>query len=817
MKLSTKNIFNRGSIESSLHRLFIYNSKFEGKTEETEHEKILYFYPNDINLGEQQKRVGLSEALIQFTKDFSPKKPCDYMFNKKQKHVFLEVEPGYWMIMIINRFDEQKEESSNKNSHEFLNNLMLTSYEEFKMFYSPMDKIVEKSNVDQLKITLKEFFDEKVNHLKLRIEKMEVTDIFNGLSFIPVDSAVFLLIQSFFNQIFDKFEIVKSGIFYFENFVIFSLMKHENVKTCEVLFKDAKVDSNGFHQLDKKKIYFDDEFYYPIIYSGVKKMKILLLLDEEKDVSIELKSFLDEELMQINDVLPDNLNLTQNYDELYRYVYFNRMNLAFKSSLTNPNQKIINQDTLELISEIRNMFNMNSKDGLKEVYIRTRKDFWIVANFFAEREFYHYFENKHNSLVEINEHFRKAKRLFTTKQNEDELEKVYVSKPNIPYVYTPDYMVLRVIVLLLSGFAQTLTMLHVLLFGFIFAPIRLFHTGLYQKCESMVWCHASKMHLFMTNFFVGIPTYIYGDYEGGISEGKKIVLSNHCSSADWLIQLSTAARNTQYQLLDGPVNSMVIKKEINNFSKDMIFLTRDIKVDKPYMKEKLTGFMKNNTDNMLVLYPEGTFATSDNEWLIEKSHKWSIDHNEKKLNYVLFPRTQGFSLVMETREAFDYVVDLTIAFEKPYCGKLAEFDPPTLKEFFYPLSKGEEQPVRIHTYYKKYKISDIPKDTDKWLVKLFEEKDELLEYFDEHQRFPGKRYQFQDSFWDYLMNFIVGWAVYIGIGYLIVNYIPYGPMLYFGTLIFVGFSGLYILYYDLKHQWKHVRASKVEKPTEKKN
>jgi hypothetical protein len=41
-----------------------------------------------------------------------------------------------------------------------------------------------------------------------------------------------------------------------------------------------------------------------------------------------------------------------------------------------------------------------------------------------------------------------------------------------------------------------------------------------------------------------------------------------------------------------------------------------MKVDKPYMKNKLTSFIDNNTDNMLVLYPEGTFATSDNEWFV---------------------------------------------------------------------------------------------------------------------------------------------------------------------------------------------------------
>jgi hypothetical protein len=47
-RMSTKNIFQTSSTtESSLHRIFVFNSKFAGKTEETEHEKILYFYPYD--------------------------------------------------------------------------------------------------------------------------------------------------------------------------------------------------------------------------------------------------------------------------------------------------------------------------------------------------------------------------------------------------------------------------------------------------------------------------------------------------------------------------------------------------------------------------------------------------------------------------------------------------------------------------------------------------------------------------------------------------------------------------------------------------
>ena len=166
------------------------------------------------------------------------------------------------------------------------------------------------------------------------------------------------------------------------------------------------------------------------------------------------------------------------------------------------------------------------------------------------------------------------------------------------------------------------------------------------------------------------------------------------------------------------------------------------------MKKILTKFIENDTDNMLVLYPEGTFVTSKNKWLVEKSNKWSKEKNEVILKNVLFPRTQGFSLVMETREAFDYIIDVTIAFEKPFCGNLGEFDPPLLEQFFYPRSTDEKEDngVKIHIHYKKYEINEIPKDTDRWLIKLFEEKDKLLQYFNENQKFPGDSYIYRDRF-----------------------------------------------------------------------
>ena len=50
-----------------LYQFFIFNSKFAGKTEDTEYKKILYFYPPFTSLDNQQKKVGFSEAIIKFT------------------------------------------------------------------------------------------------------------------------------------------------------------------------------------------------------------------------------------------------------------------------------------------------------------------------------------------------------------------------------------------------------------------------------------------------------------------------------------------------------------------------------------------------------------------------------------------------------------------------------------------------------------------------------------------------------------------------------------------------------------------------------
>ena len=50
-----------------LSHFFVYNPNF-GPTDETEQQKLLFHYPADLPMDSKLKNVGLSEALVNFTR-----------------------------------------------------------------------------------------------------------------------------------------------------------------------------------------------------------------------------------------------------------------------------------------------------------------------------------------------------------------------------------------------------------------------------------------------------------------------------------------------------------------------------------------------------------------------------------------------------------------------------------------------------------------------------------------------------------------------------------------------------------------------------
>ena len=123
-----------------LSHFFVFNPLF-GPTDETEHQKLLFHYPADLQMDQKLKNVGLSEALVNFTRysarapggpasrgrprppdlhaahalrrrcdasptprsTFSPDRPCEIVHTVKRRMVFFNPEPNYWMVMVRTR------------------------------------------------------------------------------------------------------------------------------------------------------------------------------------------------------------------------------------------------------------------------------------------------------------------------------------------------------------------------------------------------------------------------------------------------------------------------------------------------------------------------------------------------------------------------------------------------------------------------------------------------------------------------------------------------------------------------------------------
>jgi hypothetical protein len=55
------------SAHPTLKHFMVYNPTFD-KSEATEHEKLLYFWPPDVDKDTKMKSVGLVEAVVQYTR-----------------------------------------------------------------------------------------------------------------------------------------------------------------------------------------------------------------------------------------------------------------------------------------------------------------------------------------------------------------------------------------------------------------------------------------------------------------------------------------------------------------------------------------------------------------------------------------------------------------------------------------------------------------------------------------------------------------------------------------------------------------------------
>ncbi|KAI9362326.1 hypothetical protein BD770DRAFT_418570 [Pilaira anomala] len=215
----------------------VYNPSL-GQTEETTKDQILYYtakkvVPADVKM----KQIGLAQALVNFTSTFSPSQPTQNVHSQKNRMVFLQPEPGFWIHMCVELGILRKQIKDSKGKEklvtEYLDSqlndnaleaVLKIGYEQFKLLNGTFssilyedNKVIDKPNRQRTRAlmhAIEEFFSEWIWKWDFdRLDIMCFTAVFNGVPVQPVLRNNYLRVNELDESIKIKFDQLISHIF----------------------------------------------------------------------------------------------------------------------------------------------------------------------------------------------------------------------------------------------------------------------------------------------------------------------------------------------------------------------------------------------------------------------------------------------------------------------------------------------------------------------------------------------------------------------------------------------------------------------------
>ncbi|XP_006814751.2 vacuolar fusion protein CCZ1 homolog [Saccoglossus kowalevskii] len=447
----------------TLYNFFIYNSNF-GPREGEEHKKILFFHPPDASIDTKIKAVGLCEALVKFTETFSDQ-PCESLHTLKTRQVFFQAEKDFWMVITVTipRSESEKDGQPITEYHEedvqdsVFRAVLEQSYKMFKLFMGTFTNIIEKTNLDQLIYRMDHFYSRYLG--TLRLSQADIMEVENGIHFLPLDKNTYLRIQCFINLIEATFSQVKYTAFLYNDQLVWSGLEQDDMRvlykylttslfpsSLETELKESPKTGGPLPQMTSSShygkyvtgppnlsdpsncgriphIYVNTDSKYEelnlIVYRALSAT-VCLMVETSNIPGFEwyrsIDSFLGPQLSSLASDISEQYNKRTSVpsEQQYKYIYFNHMNLAQKTTIHNRKtlSAIINPEIIRLIADINADFDKTVDDV--ETVMKTMLDCWVVGKKSDQREFYVVINQKNANLIEINE---EVKRLCSTHFN----------------------------------------------------------------------------------------------------------------------------------------------------------------------------------------------------------------------------------------------------------------------------------------------------------------------------------------------------------------------------------------------------------------
>ncbi|XP_053238977.1 lysocardiolipin acyltransferase 1 isoform X1 [Podarcis raffonei] len=277
-----------------------------------------------------------------------------------------------------------------------------------------------------------------------------------------------------------------------------------------------------------------------------------------------------------------------------------------------------------------------------------------------------------------------------------------------------------VLTLFLGSFFGSIFMLGPLL------PLMFFSPSWYRWVTDRVVATWLTLPVALLEIVFGAKVVITGD--GFIPGERSVIIMNHRTRMDWMFLWNCLLRYSYLRLEKICLKSSL--KGIPGFGWAMqvaafIFIHRRWEEDKNHFENMLDYFCDINEPLQLLIFPEGTDLTDNTK---ARSNEFAEKNGLQKYEYVLHPRTTGFTFIVERlRDGnnLDAIHDITVAYPQNI--------PQTEKHLLY-----GNFPKEIHFHVQRYPVQSLPTSREElqlWCQKRWEEKEERLRLF-----YEGKKY-----------------------------------------------------------------------------
>lgn len=153
---------------------------------------------------------------------------------------------------------------------------------------------------------------------------------------------------------------------------------------------------------------------YLVVYRALSAT-ICLFVDSKTSLLIDffksLDSFLGPQLTTLVSSVAEQCakHVTVTPESCTKYLYFNKLNLAYKSTIHLDNRRCSNvlttPEVLRVITDIYSDTNKLKEAG--EIVIKTMSDYWVIGKLANLREFFVVIQQKSASIIEIEEEVKR--------------------------------------------------------------------------------------------------------------------------------------------------------------------------------------------------------------------------------------------------------------------------------------------------------------------------------------------------------------------------------------------------------------------------